>query len=99
MNLQGLHLRTFERIASTVSAGWSAKHAISQTEKEFVSINVNGGLSNDDQKKLLAITSRISGINRLTLTSVDFSFDGTIVPHWHSTAVDEFDLKRLLRLT
>jgi len=93
-----LAIAHLERIASTVSAGWSAKHAISQTEKDFVLINVNGGLSNDDQKKLIAITARISGIDRLTLASVDFSFDGTIVPHWRSTSVDEFDLKRLLRL-
>ena len=98
VNPSRLALAHLERIAATVSAGWSVSKAVSQAEKAFTAINSNGGLPDDAQKKLDTIASRISGIERLTLTGVDTSFDGTIVPHWRSTAVDSFDLKRLLRL-
>ncbi len=93
-----LSLAHLERIAATVSAGWNARKAVAQAETAFTTINANGGLPPDAQNELHIICSRISGINRLTLRDVDISFEGTIVPHWQSTAVDEFDLKRLLRL-
>ena len=93
-----LALAHLERIAATVSAGWKANRTLSQAESAFAAINTNGGLSDDAHKSLNTIASRISGINRLTLQDVDISFEGTMIPHWRSTAVDEFDLKRLLRL-
>ena len=37
-------------------------------------------------------------MNKLALTHVDIYNGGNITPHWRSTAIDEFDLKRLLRL-
>jgi len=97
-NPSRLALAHLERIAATVSAGWNARSPMTQAEKAFTNINANGGLPEVGYKNLNTIASRISGINRLTLSRVDTSFDGTIVPHWQSTAVDEFDLKRLLRL-
>jgi hypothetical protein len=93
-----LALAHLERIASRVQAGWKAKKAISHAETSFIKINGNGGLPESSQTELNKIVSRISGITRLTLVHIETSYDGKITPHWQSTAVDEFVLKRLLRL-
>ncbi|MDP6541336.1 MAG: hypothetical protein QF444_01145 [Phycisphaerales bacterium] len=93
-----LALAHLERISATVSAGWPYQTALLQAEIAFVDINSSGGLDSSSLREIERIATRISGINRLVLLRVDTSYDGRITPHWRSTAVDEFDLKRLLRL-
>ena len=67
-------------------------------ENAFVEINERGPLPDRAQQQIDLIASRIVGMNKLALTHVDIYNGGNITPHWRSTAIDEFDLKRLLRL-
>ena len=93
-----LALAHLERLAATVSAGWPSKEAFSSAEESFIEINNQGGLPDRDQEQIDRIASRIAGMNKLALAHVEINEGGTITPHWRSTAIDEFDLKRLLRL-
>jgi len=91
-------LAHLERLAARVSAGWSSQDALSMAENAFVEINERGPLPDRAQQQIDLIASRIVGMNKLVLTHVDIYNGGNITPHWRSTAIDEFDLKRLLRL-
>ncbi|MDP7009715.1 MAG: hypothetical protein QGI78_09115 [Phycisphaerales bacterium] len=91
-----LALAHLERLASLTSAGWDVSKAFLQAESAYIAIQSKGGLSKKAQESISGAMMQISGINKLTLIRVDSTFDGTITPHWKTTAIDEFDLKRLL---
>jgi hypothetical protein len=91
-------LAHLERLAARVSAGWSSQDALSSAQEAFVEINNRGGLPGRAQQQIDLVASRIAGMNKLALTHVEFIDGGNITPRWRSTAIDEFDLKRLLRL-
>ena len=91
-------LAHLERIAARVSAGWPTQDALSKAEHAFIEINDRGPLPDRAQQQIDLIASRIVGMNKLALAHVDMYNSGNIRPHWRSTAIDEFDLKRLLRL-
>lgn len=97
-NPQRLALAHLERLAAVVSAGWSSGSVFANAQKTFIEIGKNNGISASDLVYLEKIASRIAGINRLTLQGVEISFEGHINPHWSSAAIDDYALKRLLRL-
>ena len=93
-----LALAHLERLAAVVSSGWSSRSAFANAQNAFIAIGKSSGVAASDRIYLEKIATRIAGINRLTLQGVDISFDGHITPHWSSAAIDDFALKRLLRL-